>query len=84
MIMGNLELLVVGESVADTFNRIYYFERAAGIYIQALQTGQEFRVLSDEVAGKVARQLEAYPEQDERHVAELKAILDEEQSDYRR
>ena len=83
MIMGNHGLLVVGASVADTFNRLYYFERAAGTYIQALQTGRELRVLSDEVAEKTAQQLEAYPEQDERHFAELKAILDNESSDYR-
>lgn len=83
MIMGNHGLLVVGESVAETFNRLYYFERAAGTYIQALQTGRELRVLSDEVAEKTAQQLEAYPEQDERHFAELKAILDNEGSDYR-
>jgi len=82
MIMGNHGLLVIGHSVADTFNRLYYFERAAGTYIQALQTGRELRVLSDEVAERTAQQLEAYPEQDERHFAELKAILDEEQSDY--
>lgn len=83
MIMGNHGLLVVGASVADTFNRLYYFERAAGTYIQALQTDRELRVLSDEVAEKTAQQLEAYPEQDERHFAELKAILDNEGSDYR-
>ena len=82
MIMGNHGLLVVGASVADTFNRLYYFERAAGTYIQALHTGRELRVLSDEVAEKTAQQLEAYPEQDERHFAELKAILDDEGSDY--
>ena len=82
MIMGNHGLLVVGASVADTFNRLYYFERAAGTYIQALQTGRELRVLSDEVAEKTAQQLEAYPEQDERHFAELKEILDDEGSDY--
>ena len=82
MIMGNHGLLVVGASVAETFNRLYYFERAAGTYIQALQTGRELRVLSDEVAEKTAQQLEAYPEQDERHFAELKAILDNEGSDY--
>jgi ribulose-5-phosphate 4-epimerase/fuculose-1-phosphate aldolase len=82
MIMGNHGLLVIGHSVADTFNRLYYFERAAGTYIQALQTGKELRVLSDDVAERTAQQLEAYPEQDERHFAELKAILDEEQSDY--
>ncbi len=82
MIMGNHGVLVIGQSVADAFNRLYYFERAAETYIRALQTGRPLRVLSDEVAEKTAQELEDYPEQDARHLAELKAILDHEGSDY--
>ena len=82
MIMGNHGVLVIGDSVADTFNRMYYFERAAETYIRALQTGQPLRVLSDEIAEKTAQELEDYPEQAGKHLAELKAILDAEGSDY--
>lgn len=82
MIMGNHGVLVIGASVAETFNRLYYFERAAETYIRALQTGQPLRVLSDDIAEKTARELEAYPEQDTRHLAELRAILEAEGSDY--
>ena len=80
--MGNHGVMVIGDTVADTFNRLYYFERAAETYIRALQTGQPLRVLSDEVAEKTARMLEDYPDQDQRHLEELKAILDEEGSNY--
>ncbi|KIC25594.1 MULTISPECIES: class II aldolase and adducin N-terminal domain-containing protein [unclassified Leisingera] len=82
MIMGNHGVLVIGDSVADTFNRLYYFERAAETYIRALQTGQKLRVLSDEIAEKTAQELEDYPDQAERHLVELKAILDDEGSNY--
>ncbi|AHD00484.1 class II aldolase and adducin N-terminal domain-containing protein [Leisingera methylohalidivorans] len=82
MIMGNHGVLIIGDNVADTFNRLYYFERAAETYIRALQTGRELRVLSDEVAEKTAKELEDYPDQAERHLAELKAILDDEGSTY--
>jgi ribulose-5-phosphate 4-epimerase/fuculose-1-phosphate aldolase len=82
MIMGNHGVLVIGDSVADTFNRLYYFERAAETYIRALQTGRPLRVLPDEVAEKTARELEAYPGQADRHLAELRAILDAEGADY--
>ncbi|WP_293577660.1 class II aldolase and adducin N-terminal domain-containing protein [Phaeobacter sp.] len=82
MIMGNHGVLILGDSVADTFNRLYYFERAAETYIKALQCGVPLRVLSDEVAEKTARELEDYPSQAECHLAELKAILDSETSDY--
>lgn len=82
MIMGNHGVLVIGDSVADTFNRLYYFERAAETYIRALQTGQPLRVLSDEIAEKTAQELDDYPGQAERHLSELKAILEHENSDY--
>ncbi|MFW2588909.1 class II aldolase and adducin N-terminal domain-containing protein [Sagittula sp. SSi028] len=82
LVMGNHGVMVIGTSVADTFNRLYYFERAARTYIIALQTGRPLDVLSDEVAEKTAQEIEAYPEQDLRHLAELKAILDEENSTY--
>jgi ribulose-5-phosphate 4-epimerase/fuculose-1-phosphate aldolase len=68
--------------VADAFNRLFYFERAAETYIKALWTGQPLRVLSDEVAEKTAKDLEDYPGQAERHFAELKAILDREEPEY--
>lgn len=82
MVMGNHGIMIIGETVAETFNRLYYFERAAETYIRALQTGRELRILPDEIAEKTARELENYPEQDARHLAELKAILDEEGSTY--
>lgn len=82
MIMGNHGVMVIGDTVADTFNRLFYFERAAETYIRALQTGQKLRVLPDAVAEKTARELETYPDQADRHLSELKAILDAEGSDY--
>ena len=82
MIMGNHGILIIGDSVADTFNRLYYFERAAETYIRALQTGQPLRVLSDEIAEKAAYEQEDYDNQADRHLAELKAILDDEGSNY--
>lgn len=82
LVMGNHGVMVIGDSVADTFNRLYYFERACMTYILALQTGRPLRILSHDVAEKTARELENYPEQDVRHLAELKCILDEEGCSY--
>ena len=82
MVMGNHGVMIIGSSVADTFNRLYYFERAAETYIRALQTGQKLRVLSDAIAEKTAQELDDYPGQADRHLAELKAILDEDGSNY--
>ena len=82
MIMGNHGVLVIGTTVADTFNRLTYFERAAETYIRALQTGQPLRVLPEPIAEKTAREWEDYPTGAEAYLAELKALLDAEGSDY--
>lgn len=84
MVMGNHGVLVIGDTVGDTFDRLYYFERACETYIKALWTGRPLRVLPDAVAGTVARQMDDYPvDNAARHLQELKAILDEEGSNYR-
>jgi len=82
MVMGNHGVLVIGRDVAQAFNRLYYFERAAETYIRALQTGRPLRVLPDRIADKTATEIENYPEQSDRHFSELKALLDAEGSDY--
>jgi len=83
MVMGNHGVMVIGDTVADAFNRMFYFERAAETYIKALWTGRPLRTLSDEVAEKAAREMDDYPGQAERHFSDLKAILDEQEPVYR-
>ncbi|MYJ87990.1 MAG: hypothetical protein F4044_09790 [Rhodobacteraceae bacterium] len=82
MVMGNHGLLVIGQTVADTFDRTYLFERAAGNYIRALQTGQKLRVMPDHIAEKVASAVENYPGLGQKHFDEIKVILDREEPDY--
>ena len=82
MIMGNHGVLAIGESVADAFYHLYYFERAAETYIRALQTGRELRILIDAVATKTATELADYPGSAVNHLDEIKRILDEEGSTY--
>lgn len=82
LVMGNHGILVVGDSVADTWNRLFYFERAAETYVRALQTGRPLRIMSDDIAEKTARELEDYPGQAEAHLSQLRAILDAEGDSY--
>lgn len=82
MIMGNHGVLVVGQTVAEAFNRLVFFERAAETYIRALQTGRPLRVLSDAVAEKTAQEWESYPGYAEAHLREIKALLDDEGASY--
>ncbi len=83
MVMGNHGVMVIGETVADTFDRLYHFERAAETYVTALMTGRPLRFLPDTVAESVARGVEDYPvDQPKKHLSELRAILDKEGDDY--
>ena len=79
--MGHHGIMVVGNTVAEAFNRLYYFEKAAQNFILALQTGKPLRIMADEIARKVADGLDEYYV-DYKHFDRLKEILDREGSDY--
>ena len=84
-IMGNHGILMFGQNVAETFNRLFYFERAAKIYVQALQTGKTLSILDDDIAEKTAQELENEELPNPAGTAflrEIKLILDQEKSDY--
>jgi ribulose-5-phosphate 4-epimerase/fuculose-1-phosphate aldolase len=83
LLLGNHGVLVVGESVAQTFDDLYYFERACQTYISALSTGKSLSILSDEVAEKTARQWAEYDGFAESHLREVREILDREEPDYK-
>jgi len=83
VLMGNHGFMAVGATIAETFDNLYYFERACETLITALSTGRELRVASADVARKTARQWQEYPEFAERHLAAVKEILDRESPDYR-
>ncbi len=86
LLMGNHGVMTVGETVARAFDELYYFERACETYINALQTGKPLRVASDAVAETTARQWQDYMERVglcDAHLAEIRAILDREEPDYK-
>ena len=83
MMMGNHGLLITAPSVAQAYDDMYYFERAAKNYIKALMTQKPMRVLTDEIAEKTAQQWENFTNGPENHFSELMAILDDTEADYR-
>lgn len=82
MIMGNHGVLFIGETVAETFSRMYYFERAARNYIIALSTGFALRELPEDVAELTAQQMEADIGADQDVLDGMRAVLDAEGLDY--
>ncbi|MEO0621366.1 MAG: class II aldolase and adducin N-terminal domain-containing protein [Pseudomonadota bacterium] len=82
LIMGNHGVMTIGRTVAEAFDRMYYFERACQNYVQALWTGKPLNILSDAVAAKTSAQIAEYGHVGEDHLREIRAILDAEGSDY--
>ncbi len=82
LMMGNHGVMVVGETVAKAFDELYYLERAAETMVTAYMTGQPLRILPDEVARRTAQQWADYPHYGDKHLVELKRILDDEEPDY--
>jgi ribulose-5-phosphate 4-epimerase/fuculose-1-phosphate aldolase len=83
LVLGNHGVLFANASVAAAFDEMYYFERACETLITAYSTGRELSVASDTVARKTAGQWSAYPSFAGSHFSELKAILDQEDPDYK-
>lgn len=83
VIMGNHGVLITGETVGETFDTLYYFERACETLVTAYMTGKELRIASHEVASKTARQWAEYPDLATTHFKAIREILDEEEPQYR-
>ena len=82
LVMGNHGVMVLGETVSEAGNTLYYFERAAETYILALQTGKPLRLIDPAVAEETAEAMNTYSDVIDKHLTELKLILDHEGSDY--
>lgn len=81
LMMGQHGVLVVGETVGECFDNIYYFERAAETYVMALQTGKPINIASDTVAEKTAQQWDDYDDTG-MHLRAIREVLDAEEPGY--
>lgn len=82
LFLGNHGVMVVGETVAEAFDELYYLERAAKLQVLALSTGQPLALIPHEIATRACTQWLEYPEAAALHFRELLAILDEEGCNY--
>lgn len=82
LFLANHGVIVVGESVAQAFDELYYLEKAAQLQVLALSTGRELALVPYEIAALSCKQWQEYPQFAEMHLAALIAILDDESSNY--
>ncbi|MDC0078984.1 class II aldolase/adducin family protein [Candidatus Pelagibacter sp.] len=83
MLLANHGIITTGETVADGFNSLYYFEKAAETYLTALSTNKELNIVSHEIAEKTAQETADYPIDSARlFLNQIRLILDKEEPDY--
>jgi ribulose-5-phosphate 4-epimerase/fuculose-1-phosphate aldolase len=87
LLLRNHGVVTTGASVAEAFNALYFFERAAQTQLLAQATGRPLRLVPDAVLQATAEQYVAADkvgeaERIELHFAALKRILDRREPDY--
>ena len=84
MLLANHGIITTGETIAEGFNYLYYFEKAAETYLTALSTNQKLKIVSEEVAEKTAQETANYPiDLAKMHLDQIKLILDKEEPEYK-
>lgn len=76
LLMGNHGISVSADTVAEAFEKLYFFERAAQTLMLAYASGQPLNVLSHEVAQTTARGWDAYRGMAFEHFDYLKRQID--------
>ncbi len=85
LFLANHGVIVVGPSVAEAFDLLYYLERACRLQVLARSTGAKLRAVRPEVVRETYRMiLQDAPAYAGAHFAALKRILDREEPDYSR
>lgn len=83
LFLANHGVIVVGKTVAEAFDELYYLEKASQLQVLALSTGRELELIPNETAAMVCKQWLEYPNAAEYHFAALTEILDQESRDFR-
>ena len=83
MLMGNHGVMVAGQTVAEAFESMYYFERAAQTLMLAYASGQPLSILEDELAAKVVTSTKQFAGMGPAHLAQRMEMLDRLDPSYR-
>ena len=84
LLMSNHGILTTGQTVAEAFDELFYFEKACETYITALSTNKKLKIVSDEIAEKTAQEWEnCSPTHQDLHLKAIRSILDSEDPSYK-
>lgn len=82
LFLANHGVIVVGRSVAEAFNDLYYLERACQAQVLAMSTGRKLLEVPRNVAEGMNANSTEWSRQGRLHFAALKRLLDRDEPDY--
>jgi ribulose-5-phosphate 4-epimerase/fuculose-1-phosphate aldolase len=82
LFLANHGVVVIGRSVAQAFDDLYYLERACRVQVLAQSTQLPLRIVGDNVARETARQFQNDPRSVEDHLRAVRRILDRDCPEY--
>jgi ribulose-5-phosphate 4-epimerase/fuculose-1-phosphate aldolase len=82
MFLANHGVIVVGPTVAEAFDDLYYLERAAQLQVLALSTGKPLRMIGDNVAATTFANRTDKIHYAHVHFTALKQLLDRDEPEY--
>ena len=83
LFLANHGIIVTGQTLPETFDDLYYLERACMLQVLAAGTAKPLRVVPDAVAAKTGRQMQHESEQAALHFEALKRLLDRDDPGWR-
>jgi len=87
LVMASHGVIACGETVAEAYDRLYYFERACQVQLYAMWTGRPLKEVPAHIVARTLRQGAASPVYGgkpacEHHFAALRRLLDKSEPDY--
>ena len=87
LVMANHGVLACGTTVAEAYDRLYYFERACQVQLYAMWTGRPLKEVPAHIVARTLRQYADTPSYGgkpacEHHFAALKRVLDRSEPNY--
>ncbi len=83
MFMGNHGILVVGRTLANAWDDLYYLERACKNQVLAMSTGLPLREIPTQLVQAAKNQILGDGAYGESHLSAIQQVLDKEEPDYR-
>lgn len=83
LFLANHGVIVTGQSIATTFDDLYYLERACMLQVIAMGTGRPLRTVTESVAAKTGRQMAEESGQAALHFEAIKRMLDRDDPGWR-